>query len=163
MKFTHLNLLPELLRFALGGIFFWAFLDKVFGLGFSTLPEKAWMQGGSPTQGFLFLGTHGPFAGVFQSLAGSIFVDALFMTGLLLIGLALILGIGMRVAGVSGALLMSLMYLAAFPPKTHPFLDDHIVYALTLLWLGFLPAGERWGFGGWWKKQRIVKKFSWLR
>lgn len=30
----------------------WAFLDKTFGLGYSTRVAKAWVNGGSPTKGF---------------------------------------------------------------------------------------------------------------
>ena len=41
------------LRLATGFIFLWAFLDKTFGLGFSTPAERAWLNGGTPAQGFL--------------------------------------------------------------------------------------------------------------
>ena len=41
------------LRLATGFIFLWAFLDKAFGLGFSTPAERAWINGGAPSQGFL--------------------------------------------------------------------------------------------------------------
>ena len=41
------------LRLATGFIFLWAFLDKTFGLGFSTPAERAWLNGGTPSQGFL--------------------------------------------------------------------------------------------------------------
>ena len=45
------------LRFGMGWIFIWSFLDKLFGLGFPTSPESAWIAGGSPTFGFLNFGT----------------------------------------------------------------------------------------------------------
>ena len=41
------------LRLALGFEFLWAFLDKTFGLGYSTPSSQAWINGGSPTKGFL--------------------------------------------------------------------------------------------------------------
>jgi uncharacterized membrane protein YphA (DoxX/SURF4 family) len=41
------------LRLVLGFIFLWAFVDKVFGLGFATASSKAWIHGASPTAGFL--------------------------------------------------------------------------------------------------------------
>src|SRR6185436_10914016 len=41
------------LRLATGFIFLWAFIDKAFGLGFSTPAERAWINGGAPSQGFL--------------------------------------------------------------------------------------------------------------
>lgn len=147
------------IRLSLGWIFLWAFLDKTFGLGFATARESAWINGGSPTFGFLSFGTAGPFAGVFQALAGHPLVDALFMAGLLGIGLALILGIGMRIAAVSGAAMMLLMWAAALPPSNNPFVDDHIVYALVLLTLPLVHAGRTWGLGRWWQQTAWVERY----
>jgi thiosulfate dehydrogenase (quinone) large subunit len=39
------------LRVSLGFVFLWAFLDKTFGLGYSTPSAKSWISGGSPTEG----------------------------------------------------------------------------------------------------------------
>ena len=88
----------------MGWIFLWAFVDKLLGLGFATAPEKSWLAGGSPTTGFLKFAAKGPFVEIFHAMAGNPIVDWLFMLGLLLIGLALLLGIGVRIAGYSGAL-----------------------------------------------------------
>jgi thiosulfate dehydrogenase [quinone] large subunit len=41
------------LRLALGWVFLWASLDKLFGWGFATPEKNAWINGGSPTKGFL--------------------------------------------------------------------------------------------------------------
>lgn len=150
-----------LTRIALGLVFLWAFLDKLLGLGFATPSERAWINGGSPTRGFL-AGVEGPFAGVFNAMAGNAFVDALFMLGLLGIGLALVLGIGMRVAAVAGALLLLLMWAASLPIENHPFLDDHLVYALVLLGLAFERAGDTWGLGARWRSTRLVERARWL-
>lgn len=117
----------------MGWIFLWPFLDKVFGFGFATAKEAAWIAGGSPTTGFLTYGTRGPFADVFQALAGNALIDWLFMIGLLLIGLALMFGIFMRLAIFSGSLMLLLMYLATIPPEHNPIIDDHIIYPLVLL------------------------------
>src|SRR5690606_6862690 len=46
-------------RIAIGWVFLWAFLDKTFGLGFATAREDAWINGGSPTFGFLNFATEG--------------------------------------------------------------------------------------------------------
>lgn len=40
-------------RIAVGFLMLWAFLDKLFGLGYSTPAAKSWLNGGSPTNGFL--------------------------------------------------------------------------------------------------------------
>ena len=152
-----------LLRISLGWIFLWAFVDKLFGLGFATASDKSWLAGSSPTAGFLQFGTKGPFASLYQLLMGSTVVDWLFMIGLLLIGLALFTGIGVKIAGYAGASLMILMYTAGFiPPEHNPFLDEHIIYAIILVGLTFTEAGKVFGFGRWWSKTKLVKKHPYL-
>ncbi len=154
--------LMAIIRIALGWTFLWAFLDKTFGLGFATASEDAWINGGSPTFGFLNFGTEGKaFHNFFASLASPV-ADWLFMIGLLGIGLALILGIGMRIAAASGALLLTLMWLAVLPLENNPFLDDHLVYALVLVGLAIYGAGRHWGLGQMWEQQKIVQKYRLL-
>src|SRR3982750_4590937 len=89
------------LRLALGWTFLWAFLDKLFGLGHETASKAAWINGGSPTQGFLKFGAKGPFADFYHSIAGATWADWAFMIGLAAIGIALITGIGMRIAAAT--------------------------------------------------------------
>jgi hypothetical protein len=72
-------LVTTLLRYVMGSIFLWAFVDKTFGLGFATKSASAWMFGGSPTYGFLTYAAKGPFAGFFHSLAGNPLVDWMFI------------------------------------------------------------------------------------
>lgn len=149
------------LRIALGFYFLWAFLDKTFGLGFATPADRAWVNGGSPTTGYLS-GVEGTFAGFFNGLAGAAWADWLFMAGLLGIGVALILGIGMRVAAVSGTLLLVFMYLASLPLQTNPILDDHITMALTVIALALIGGGDVLGLGRTWKKLPLVQRHRWL-
>jgi len=151
-----------LTRISLGIIFLWSFLDKAFGLGFSTAPEKAWVLGNSPTTGFLTNAVHGPFQTFYNSLAGSLFVDWIFMTGLLLIGISLILGIGVKIAGYSGALMLFLMWTALLPPTNNPVLDDHIIYALVLIFMALSRSGHYLGLGKIWAKTNLVKKYKFL-
>jgi thiosulfate dehydrogenase [quinone] large subunit len=75
-------------------VFQWAFADKLFGLDHATPAARAWINGGSPSSGFLE-GVDGPFASAFNPIAGAP-ADWLFMAGLLGIGVALMLGVGMR-------------------------------------------------------------------
>ena len=158
-------------RIVFGSIFLWAFFDKLIGLGYSTCRdpksmevirgcEKAWISGGSPTEGFLKFGTHGPFALFYQSLSGNILIDMLFMIGLLFIGVALVLGIGMKITTYSGVLLMILMWSSLLPPENHPIVDDHIIYAFLFLILNYINAGDILGFGKHWKKNGLGKKYS---
>ena len=163
------NYIWAILRIAIGLIFLWAFLDKMFGLGFSTCRlesgnidfacDSAWISGGSPTEGFLEFGTKGPLAGAFQAMAGNALVDWLFMLGLAGVGIGLTLGIAMKLSVVSGIALLILIYLAsAVWPDYHPFLDDHIIYAIVLI--GVLNADKKqvWGLGKRWRNLKIVEK-----
>ena len=147
------------LRLVMGSIFFWAGIDKIFGLGFATLPEKSWIAGVSPTSGFLTNATEGPLATIFQSLSHNPILDFLFVGGLVLVGSALILGIGLTIAGYTGSLMMGLIYLSIYPPENNPLIDEHVVYIISLMILVKVKAGRTWGFGAWWDKQSIVKKF----
>ena len=158
MKKRGIDWLLGITRIAMGFIFLWAFLDKTFGLGFATLKENAWLAGGSPTSGFLTFAVKGPLTFFYNSLAGNIFVDWLFMLGLLLIGLSLILGIFNKLATYSGSLLLLLMYSSLIPPENNPLLDDHIIYILLLFILNYYNAREKLGLGKIWAKTSLVKK-----
>lgn len=148
------------LRIGMGWIFLWGFLDKLFGLGFATASENAWLAGGSPTSGYLNFATSGPLAPLFQSLAGNPIVDWLFMVGLLAIGLSLILGMGVKIGGYAGALLVFLMWLSHLPPQNNPFLDDHIIYAIIFIGPARVKAGQWLGLGKWWSER--VKNYPFL-
>jgi len=157
-------------RIVIGFFFLWPFLDKTFGLGFSTPSERAWINGGTPAQGFLggVTGEEGtsPFKGIFEIFMNP-FGDVLFMLGLLGIGVAMIAGAGLRIAAVAGTVLMIFMYLAEWPVlmdgTTNPILDSHWVEACLLLVAAVTLAGDTWGLGKWWGNQPVVQKHRWLR
>lgn len=119
------------LRLVMSFIFIWAFFDKLLGLGFATTSEKAWINGGSPTTGFLSGAVKGPFAEIFHSLAGVPMIDWLFMLGLLFIGMTLLLNRYVFWGALAGIIMMILMWLALLFPENNPIIDDHIVYALV--------------------------------
>lgn len=162
MNHKTVNFIWVLLRFSLSFIFLWAFFDKLFGLGFATQDDKSWLKGISPTLGFLKYATYGPLATFYQNIAGHLIVDLLFMGGLLLIGLSLLFGIGIKIAGYSGALMMFLMWSACLPPENNPFLDEHIVYLLIFIGLTKVKAGHTFGLGRWWSSLKIVKRYPFL-
>lgn len=161
------------LRIAFGLTFLWAFFDKLLALGFHTgydqagnldrFGDAAWINGGSPTEGFLKFGADGPFDSFYHSIAGAAWADWLFMLGLLGIGLALTFGFGMRIAAASGALLYLLMWSVVLPPDNNPVLDDHILGAITLVVLALLGAGDTWGFGRRMAESELVGKYPVLR
>ncbi len=125
------------LRFIMSFIFLWAFFDKVFGLGFATKAENAWINGGSPTAGFLTHAVKGPFADFFHSLAGLPGMDWIFMLGLLFVGLTLLFNKYIKWGVAAGIAMLTLMWLALLLPENNPIVDDHIVYALVLVLLAF--------------------------
>jgi thiosulfate dehydrogenase [quinone] large subunit len=149
------------LRIVVGWTFLWAFLDKLFGLGYATPSAKSWLNGGSPTKGFLSSAT-GPFAGFYHDIAGTGWANWLFMLGLAGIGTALLLGVGMRVAGVAGVVLYLMMFCVVLPPGNNPVVDDHIVGAAVVLLLAVTAAGDTIGLGRWWKSLAVVRRYPWL-
>lgn len=148
------------LRVLLGWSFLWAFLDKMFGLGFATcrVPESggsidylctgAMVKGGSPTFGFLTFATESSHTGfLFDWMAPSApdainFADVLFMAALLCLGVALMVGVFTRTAGIGGALLMLFMFLASEVfPENNPVNSSHIIEMVVLLGIATVGAG----------------------
>lgn len=155
------------LRVSTGFIFLWAFLDKTFGFGYATPAAKAWINGGSPTKGFLSSIETGPFASMFNAMAGTWWANWLFMLGMLGVGVALILGIGLRASAVAGSLIMAMMWIAEWPlaqgaGSTNPVMDYHIIYAIALVVAAATYAGHTWGLGRIWASLPLVQKNRWL-
>ena len=166
------------LRIAFGLTFLWAFVDKVFALGFATgrsvnpetgvetvdrFGDAAWINGGNPTEGFLKFGADGPFKDFYNSIAGDAWVNWLFMVGLLGIGVALTFGVGLRIAAAAGALLYVMMWTVVLPPENNPVLDDHLLGAITMVVLAAYAAGDTWGLGRWWKHESLGRDHPVLR
>ncbi|MGJ5894579.1 hypothetical protein DF268_00480 [Streptomyces sp. V2] len=162
------------LRLVTGFVFLWAFLDKTFGFGYATASGKGWIDGGSPTKGFLSHVSAGPMESTFHSWAGDTWADWLFMLALLGIGLALTAGIALRATAVAGTALMAFMWIAEWPPAKHlsdgtasmstnPFADYHLVYAIVLIVLAAAAAGDALGLGRAWARLPLVRDHTWLR
>ncbi|GGV53203.1 hypothetical protein GCM10010293_66240 [Streptomyces griseoflavus] len=158
----------------MGFVFLWAFLDKTFGFGYATASGKGWVDGGSPTEGFLGHVAVGPMESTFHSWAGAAWADWLFMLGLLGIGLALLTGVALRLAALAGTVMMALMWVAEWPPAQHlsdgsasmstnPFVDYHVMYAVVLVALAAVSAGDALGFGRLWARLPLVRDHGWLR
>jgi thiosulfate dehydrogenase [quinone] large subunit len=160
---TAIAITAGITRLALGWVFLWAFLDKTFGLGHATPSEAAWIDGGSPTEGFLANAPTGPFESFYKDIAGAGWADWLFMIGLAGIGVALILGVFVNIAAASGALMLFLMWTAVLPPENNPFMDDHLIYGMVLVLLALLGAGRYLGLGAYWERLPFVKRSALLR
>lgn len=146
------------LRLVLGFSFVWAFVDELFGFGYTTPAGQGWVDGGSPTTDLLTKDpavTEGALGDLFAHLAGGAW-DWLFMAALLGIGLAVLLGAGMKLAAWAGVVLLGLLYLAELPigrPDAgfaNPLVDSRWVEALALLVLAHTFSGDTLGIGRWW-------------
>jgi thiosulfate dehydrogenase [quinone] large subunit len=164
------------LRIGFGLTFLWAFFGKLLALGLATgknaetgvvdyFGPDAWVNGGSPTYGFLAFGVpeDNPFHDTFNSIAGDTWATWLFMAGLLGVGLALTLGIGIRLAAISGAALYLMMWLASLPLENNPVIDDHVLGAITVVVLAATLAGDTWGLGKAWARTHLVRRLPILR
>jgi thiosulfate dehydrogenase (quinone) large subunit len=178
-----------LLRLAMGWTFLWAFLDKAFALGFSTgrvldeatgatvkidfFGDAAWINGGSPTAGVLGFAMRGPFKGFYETITGAqigaagptaaAWVDWVFMFSMLAIGLALVLGVGIKLASLGGIAWMAIFYTAtAIWPEHNPVIDEHVIEALVLAGLFLANAGIYLGLGRWWQRTTLVKRYPFL-
>lgn len=158
-----------ILRVLLGFTFLWAFIDKTFGLGYATTHDNAWIHGGSPAGGFLSHVAVGPMQDTFNNWADKGWVDWLFMVAMIGIGLALILGVALRVTALAGVAMMTLMWLAEWPLAKHsstgqptgssnPIVDYHVIYAAVFAALAATRAGDRWGLGRWWKRLPVIRR-----
>ncbi|MCK8678922.1 hypothetical protein [Streptomyces lichenis] len=161
-------------RLLTASTFLWAFADKAFGWGYATPAGRGWIDGGSPTRGFLSGVAAGPLESVFHAWAGAWWADWLFMLGLLGIGAALASGVALRITAVAGTVMMALMWAAEWPPARHlsdgapsmstnPLVDYHVLYAALLVVLAVAGAGRTWGLGRWWERLPLVRGHRWLR
>ena len=107
---------------------------------------------------------------MFHSMAGNVIVDWTFMLALLGIGVALMLGIGLRIAAIAGVVLMGFMWVAEWPlskttsagepsGSTNPFVDYHVIYALIMVLMATVDqAGSTWGLGDRWRRIPVVQR-----
>lgn len=144
-----------ILRLSLGWIFLYSAMVK--------LSNPNWSAAG-------FLKGAKTFPDLFQwFLSPSILPITNFLNeyGQLLLGISLILGIGVRLSSILGALLMLLYYLPQlnFPyiGTTAYLIDDHVIYALVLVYFAVIRAGRVYGLETWCSNLPICKKIPNLR
>jgi thiosulfate dehydrogenase [quinone] large subunit len=127
----------------------------------ATPSERSILHGASATKGYLS-SLQGYAAGAFGALAGNPVVDTLFIAGMLLPGLALVLGAGTRIALVSAAVMFLMLWITQLPLENNPFLDQHLFYVLAAALLLALDAGRYLGFGPFWRGLPVVRDQRWL-
>ncbi len=95
----------------------------------------------------------------FATAGNSWWVDPLNSWGITLVGVALIVGVGIRPAAWAGAALMILYYFPhyAFPTVPHGYIvEEHIIEAAAFVLVAVLPAAQTVGFG------RLVREHTFL-
>ena len=144
-----------LLRVSVGWTMFYAGITKVM--------NPAWSAVG-------YLQSAKTFPGFYQWLTSpSIIPVTNFINewGLTFLGISLILGIGVRLSSILGAVLMFLYYLPIldFPyPNSHSYIvDEHVIYIFVLLSFAGFKAGRNWGLENWCSRLPVCSKFPGLR
>ncbi|MHA1977704.1 MAG: hypothetical protein ACW98I_12425 [Candidatus Hodarchaeales archaeon] len=168
IKTRYEEVIIGILRIAMGIVFIWPFFDKLLGLGFSTAAENAWINGGSPTQGFLLFATNqnSPFASIFTEILGPNYqiIDFIFMAMLLVVGVSLITGLLVNISSLAGIVFMVNVLLAEWyiynpgTPVFNPLIDEHVIYIIILLFFIIVPAGKYLGLGKRWSELSFVRK-----
>ena len=143
-----------LLRIAMGWMMFYAGITKVL--------DPKWSAAGYLKGAKMFSGFYN------WLLQPNILPTTNFINewGLTLLGVSLILGIGVRLSSMLGALLMLLYYFPlGFPyPNPHSYIvDEHVIYACILLYFAAIRAGRTWGLENWCSNLPICSRFPILR
>ena len=142
------------LRISLGWFMFYAGITKV--------QNAAWSAAGYLQNAKTFP----DFFAWFASPAVLPITNFLNEWGLTILGVSLILGIFVRLTSILGVALMLLYYfpILEFPFVEHGFIiDDHIIYALILLYFAAFRAGRVWGLENWCSNLPICRRFPKLR
>ena len=153
-----------ILRIALGFGFLYAGLDKALDLAGT---------GAFSAAGFLKFGTLGAYTGsnpkvvvnpthdLWVALAnnGTLMpiINTLVVFGELAIGAALILGLATRFAGIMGALLTGLFFVASWSFATG-FINEDFLYTALAAYLAYVGAGAVWGLDGVLARTQLLAK-----
>jgi thiosulfate dehydrogenase [quinone] large subunit len=87
--------------------------------------------------------------------------DVGFMLALLLGGVALMLGIGTRIAAIGGAIMMLFMFLAADVwPENNPINSSHVIEMVAFLGIATVGPGA---FSLQARMERALPSLTWLR
>ena len=144
-----------LLRLSMGWMMFYSGITKIV--------NSDWSSAGYIANAKTFPG----FYAIFLQTNVLPAVNFINEWGLTLLGVSLILGVFVRLSSLFGASLMTLYYfpILQFPhPNPHAYIvDEHIIYALVLLFLAALKAGRFWGLEKWCSSLPLCVRFPRLR
>jgi thiosulfate dehydrogenase (quinone) large subunit len=143
-------------RVAIGWVFLYAAIHQIL--------DPHWSAEGFLSHTKTFHLIYGPLA----ASSAMPLIDFCVKYGHLLIGLSLISGLMVRVSGPFGIALMLVYWTAHldFPYVSSPLnflLDEHIVYAVLIVYLMAVRAGHVVGLDGWVEKLPMVEHNPYLR
>jgi thiosulfate dehydrogenase [quinone] large subunit len=103
------------------------------------------------------------FFSIFATPSAAHVLSVLVAYGHLLIGLSLLVGLLVRLSAGFGAILMIVYWMAHMDwpyieDKTNFIVDQHLVYAGVLLYLGVVRAGRFWGLEAWVQRKLFTDK-----
>lgn len=151
-KFEKISI--SLLRISLGFLFLYSGVTKILNTDWSSIK---------------YLQNAKTFTGMYSWMAQpSIlpYINSINEWGQILLGISLVLGIGMRLSTTLGAILMTLYYFALPFPHPNPqsfIVDEHVIYALIMIYLGAVRAGRIYGIETWCSKLPLCSKYPKLR
>lgn len=145
-------------RILMGLYCLWAFLDKMFGLGFQTPSGSGFIDGVSPSS-FVVYVTDGLFSDLYTSLAGNPFIDIILMTSLLALGVSLTLGITSKLGTIGIVAFLVVMFTLCIPPSNTPIFDDHLIMTVGMIAVYCLGGFEHISLEQRWKNTPMVKRF----
>jgi thiosulfate dehydrogenase [quinone] large subunit len=93
----------------------------------------------------------GPFAGLFYSFWENPIVLALVIGSSLAVGMALFVGLFVRLAAIGGALMMIGFYVATLPPE-FGWINEQLIFALTFLAYAVMSPAYNFGLDSYLKK-----------
>jgi len=148
-------------RLALGFVFLWGGIQKIITETGGAMATKGFLSGPSVAGS--------PFKDFFNGMSGNWTVEYLVVSGELLIGVALILGVLVRFASLSGITMMTLFTLAMWPiadkPTDNPIVDVRTFYLVVFAMVFFLAPGRFLGIDRWLESTKFVQKhqkLTWL-
>jgi thiosulfate dehydrogenase (quinone) large subunit len=159
-----------LLRVAVGAGFLYAGLDKVVhfdgsakafdATGFLKFATVGTAPGSA--ENAVVNPTHGFWASLATNPQTMDLVNVLVVFGEVAIGLALILGVATRFAGIAGALMMGLFWIANWD-FAHGLVNEQFMYGIVSAFIAYAAAGEAYGIDALVGRTRTVTQHPRLR
>ncbi len=148
------------LRLVIGGMILFAGLGKLTGDSFSAAGYLGNVHPASPV------------SGIYAAMAGNELllatIDVVIPATQILIGLALIVGVLVRLAAFGGALQMSAFYLGGWEGEWLALFDSTLIYLVVFLTIGALAAGRMAGIDAYLERlsirgEPLVERYPALR